>query len=93
MLPCSYSCFILIYLSCLYSWSLQGPRPSEFVIERTLDNGRTWEPALYLATDCEKAFPGIPTATPLRLDETYCYTLPPTEANPYQDHTVRKTIC
>lgn len=67
----------------------KGPRPSEFVIERTLDNGRTWEPALYLATDCQTAFPGVPTTTPLRLDDVYCYTLPRTDNNPYQDHTVR----
>uniref|UniRef100_A0A4W6BUC7 Laminin, beta 3 n=1 Tax=Lates calcarifer TaxID=8187 RepID=A0A4W6BUC7_LATCA len=69
--------------------SFKGPRPSAMVIERTLDNSRTWEPALYLATDCQKAFPGIPTTTPLTLDETYCYTLPPTALNPYQDHNVR----
>uniref|UniRef100_A0A3Q3N640 Laminin, beta 3 n=1 Tax=Mastacembelus armatus TaxID=205130 RepID=A0A3Q3N640_9TELE len=55
--------------------SFKGPRPSALVIERTLDNGRTWKPALYLATDCQKAFPGIPTVTPLSLDKTYCYTL------------------
>ncbi|KAI3370517.1 hypothetical protein L3Q82_025278 [Scortum barcoo] len=69
--------------------SFKGPRPSQFVIERTLDNGRTWQPALYLATDCERAFPGVPTNTPLTLDKTYCYTLPPTGANPYQDHTIQ----
>ncbi|XP_044068544.1 laminin subunit beta-3 isoform X1 [Siniperca chuatsi] len=69
--------------------SFKGPRPSVFVIERTLDNGRTWQPALYLATDCQKAFPGIPTTTPLTLDQTYCYTLPPTGVNPYQDHTIQ----
>ncbi|GLD65973.1 laminin subunit beta-3 [Lates japonicus] len=68
--------------------SFKGPRPSAMIIERTLDNGRTWEPALYLATDCQKAFPGIPTTTPLTLDETYCYTLPPTALNPYQDHNI-----
>uniref|UniRef100_A0A3Q3WTD4 Laminin N-terminal domain-containing protein n=1 Tax=Mola mola TaxID=94237 RepID=A0A3Q3WTD4_MOLML len=69
------------------SRKLQGPRPSDFVIERTQDNGTTWQPALYLATDCQKAFPGILKTTPLRLDEPYCYTLPPTNSNPYQDHT------
>ncbi|XP_040890794.1 laminin subunit beta-3 isoform X2 [Toxotes jaculatrix] len=66
----------------------KGPRPSAFVIEKTLDNGRTWQPALYLATDCQKAFPGVSTSTPLTLDETYCYTLPPTGSNPYQDHNI-----
>ncbi|XP_070695736.1 laminin subunit beta-3 [Pempheris klunzingeri] len=68
--------------------SFKGPRPSAFVIERTLDNGKTWQPALYLATDCQKAFPGVPTATPLTLDQTYCHTLAPTGANPYQDHII-----
>ncbi|XP_040014667.1 laminin subunit beta-3-like [Xiphias gladius] len=68
--------------------TFKGPRPSALVIERTLNNGRTWDPALYLATDCEKAFPGIPTRTPLTLDDTYCYTLPPTGDNPYQDHII-----
>uniref|UniRef100_UPI0037E7B566 laminin subunit beta-3 n=1 Tax=Semicossyphus pulcher TaxID=241346 RepID=UPI0037E7B566 len=69
--------------------TFKGPRPSAFVVERTLDNGRTWQPTLHLATDCQRTFPGIPTTTPLSLDETYCYTLPPTGANPYQDHTVQ----
>uniref|UniRef100_A0A3P8UB62 Laminin N-terminal domain-containing protein n=1 Tax=Amphiprion percula TaxID=161767 RepID=A0A3P8UB62_AMPPE len=66
----------------------KGPRPSALVIERTLDDGRTWQPALYMATDCEQAFPGVPTRTPLALDQIYCYTLPPTGTNPYQDHTI-----
>ncbi|XP_042354687.1 laminin subunit beta-3-like [Plectropomus leopardus] len=69
--------------------NFKGPRPKSFVIEKTLDNGKTWQPALYLATDCERAFPGIPSTTPLTLDEIYCYTLPPTETNPYQDHTIQ----
>ncbi|KAK2914589.1 laminin subunit beta-3 [Channa argus] len=68
--------------------SFKGPRPNAFVLERTLDNGRTWEPALYLATDCEKAFPGVSTRTPLSMDEIYCTTLPSLGANPYQDHTI-----
>uniref|UniRef100_A0A665TFJ6 Uncharacterized protein n=1 Tax=Echeneis naucrates TaxID=173247 RepID=A0A665TFJ6_ECHNA len=58
--------------------SFKGPRPSTMIIEKTLDNGRTWEPALYLATDCERAFPGVPTSTPLTLEDKYCYTLPST---------------
>ncbi|XP_030584440.1 laminin subunit beta-3 [Archocentrus centrarchus] len=66
----------------------KGPRPSALVIEKTLDNGKTWQPALYLATDCQKAFPGVPTRAPLSLDQTYCYTLPPTGTSPYQDHTI-----
>ncbi|KAI4827778.1 hypothetical protein KUCAC02_031149 [Chaenocephalus aceratus] len=69
--------------------SFKGPRPNAFVIERTLDDGRGWQPALYLATDCATSFPGIPTATPLTLEHTYCYTLPPTGSSPYQDHTIQ----
>lgn len=69
--------------------NFKGPRPSAFVIEKTLDNGKTWQPALYLATDCESSFPGVPTDTPLTLDETYCFTLPPTGAHPYQDHIIQ----
>ncbi|KAM4587748.1 laminin subunit beta-3 [Odontesthes bonariensis] len=68
--------------------SFKGPRPSAFVIERTLNNGMTWQPMLYLATECQKAFPGVPTSTPLTLEQTYCHTLPPVWTNPYQDHTV-----
>lgn len=67
----------------------QGPRPSDFVIERSLDNGTTWKPALYLATDCQKVFPDIATALPIRLEEPHCVTLPPTAENPYQDQNVR----
>ncbi|KAM6927923.1 laminin subunit beta-3 [Xenentodon cancila] len=66
--------------------SFKGPRPSALVIERTLDNGRTWQPALYLAADCESAFPGVPTATPLSLDQTYCHTL--TSIDPSRDQTI-----
>nr|XP_020504058.1 laminin subunit beta-3 [Labrus bergylta] len=69
--------------------SFKGPRPSALVIERTQDKGKTWQPTLFLAKDCQKSFPGIPTATPVDLDQTYCYTLPPTEHNPYQDHTIQ----
>ncbi|KAM8913252.1 laminin subunit beta-3 isoform 2-T6 [Spinachia spinachia] len=69
--------------------NFKGPRPSAFVIERTLDNGRSWQPDLYLATDCEGTFPGIPTTAPQRLDDPYCSTLPPTGANPYQDHQIQ----
>ncbi|KAF7659927.1 hypothetical protein LDENG_00291050 [Lucifuga dentata] len=67
----------------------KGPRPKALVIEKTLDNGKTWKPALYLATDCQRTFPGVPTTTPRTLDETYCYTLPPIGTNPYQDQTIQ----
>lgn len=77
-------------ISWLICFSLQGPRPSALIIERTQDNGRTWEPALYMAADCQKSFPGVPTTTPRTMEQTYCYTLPPT-AYPYQDQIVSTT--
>lgn len=66
----------------------KGPRPQALVIERSLDNGRTWQPYVYMATHCPSAFPDVPTKTPMTLDETYCYTLPPVGNDPYQDHTI-----
>ncbi|XP_077458649.1 laminin subunit beta-3 [Stigmatopora argus] len=68
--------------------SFKGPRPKALIVEKSLDNGRTWQPTLYLATDCQRSFPGVSTATPLSLDQIYCNSLPPTGANPYQDHTI-----
>uniref|UniRef100_A0A672F831 Laminin, beta 3 n=1 Tax=Salarias fasciatus TaxID=181472 RepID=A0A672F831_SALFA len=68
--------------------SFKGPRPNALVIERTQDNGRTWQPARYMATDCQKSFPDVPTTTPIILDQTYCTTLPPTDETPYHDHTI-----
>lgn len=84
-------CFLFEFLILLLMWiePCQGPRPSDFVIERSLDNGTTWKPALYLATDCQKVFPDIATALPIRLDEPHCVTLPPTAENPFQDQNVR----
>lgn len=70
--------------------STQGSRPSALVVERTLDNGKTWQPALYMASDCRSAFPGIAMTMPRSLDQTYCYTLPPATTNPYLDQTVRE---
>ncbi|XP_034023529.1 laminin subunit beta-3-like [Thalassophryne amazonica] len=73
--------------------NFKGPRPNALVIERTLDHGSTWQPALYLAADCQKAFPGVRTTLPRALDETYCSTLPPTGTNPYQDYTMKTRHC
>ncbi|KAM4740269.1 laminin subunit beta-3 [Anableps anableps] len=67
--------------------SFKSPRPSALLIERTLDNGRTWQPTLYLAKNCEEAFPGIQSTTPLSLEQTYCHTLQP-HVNPYQEETI-----
>uniref|UniRef100_A0A3B5LRA2 Laminin subunit beta 3 n=1 Tax=Xiphophorus couchianus TaxID=32473 RepID=A0A3B5LRA2_9TELE len=71
--------------------SFKGPRPKALLIERTLDNGRTWQPALYLAKNCEEAFPGIQTNSPISLEQTYCHALRP-HADPFQEETVR-TSC
>lgn len=67
--------------------SFKGPRPSALVIERTLDNGRTWQPALYLAKNCQEAFPGIQTTASLSLEQTYCHPLQ-AHVNPYQEETI-----
>uniref|UniRef100_A0AAY4C938 Uncharacterized protein n=1 Tax=Denticeps clupeoides TaxID=299321 RepID=A0AAY4C938_9TELE len=71
------------------SMSFKGPRPKALVIERTKDYGRTWQPALFMSTDCPQYFPGVSTSKPRTLQETYCFTLPPTTSNPYLDQTVR----
>uniref|UniRef100_A0A3P8XNR7 Laminin subunit beta 3 n=1 Tax=Esox lucius TaxID=8010 RepID=A0A3P8XNR7_ESOLU len=68
--------------------TFKGPRPNALVVERTVDNGKTWKPAIYMASDCRSAFPGVGVTTPRSLDETYCLTMPPPPANPYQDHMV-----
>ncbi|XP_027858860.1 laminin subunit beta-3 isoform X1 [Xiphophorus couchianus] len=67
--------------------SFKGPRPKALLIERTLDNGRTWQPALYLAKNCEEAFPGIQTNSPISLEQTYCHALRP-HADPFQEETI-----
>ncbi|XP_054879283.1 laminin subunit beta-3-like isoform X2 [Poeciliopsis prolifica] len=67
--------------------TFKGPRPNALLIERTLDNGRTWQPALYLAKNCEEAFPGIQTTSPISLEQTYCHPLQP-HADPYQEETI-----
>ncbi|KAK7880274.1 hypothetical protein WMY93_030641 [Mugilogobius chulae] len=66
----------------------KGPRPQALVIERSLDNGRTWQPYVYMAGDCPSAFPGVPTSTPMKMDDVYCYTLPPVGSDPYRDHQI-----
>ncbi|XP_057181680.1 laminin subunit beta-3 [Triplophysa rosa] len=68
--------------------SFKGPRPHALVIERTRDFGRTWQPVLYMATDCPSAFPQVDTSLPRSLDDTYCYALPPTADDPYRDQKV-----
>ncbi|KAM9443598.1 laminin subunit beta-3 [Clarias gariepinus] len=65
----------------------KGPRPDALVIERTSDFGRSWTPALYMATECQSSFPHVPT-TPSDLDGPHCYTLPSNTNNPFQDQRV-----
>ncbi|XP_039538072.1 laminin subunit beta-3 [Pimephales promelas] len=68
--------------------SFKGPRPDALVIERTRDYGGSWEPVLYMATDCPSTFPQVSTSFPGRLQDTYCYTLPSTADQPYRDQKV-----
>ncbi|XP_076857494.1 laminin subunit beta-3 isoform X2 [Brachyhypopomus gauderio] len=68
--------------------SFKGPRPGALVIERTADFGQTWQPALYMAIDCPSVYPHVATVMPSNLGTTYCYTLPATSANPYQEQKI-----
>ncbi|XP_066528164.1 laminin subunit beta-3 isoform X2 [Hoplias malabaricus] len=68
--------------------SFKGPRPEALVIERTRDFGKTWQPALYMASECASTFPQVTMAKPRTLYHTYCYTLPTTTSNPYQDQRI-----
>nr|XP_015198236.1 PREDICTED: laminin subunit beta-3 [Lepisosteus oculatus]XP_015198237.1 PREDICTED: laminin subunit beta-3 [Lepisosteus oculatus] len=67
----------------------KGPRPEALVVERSLDFGRTWQPFLYLASDCRTSFPQISTSPPRSLQDVQCHTMPPLPPNSsYQDQTV-----
>ncbi|KAJ8260266.1 hypothetical protein GJAV_G00178990 [Gymnothorax javanicus] len=66
----------------------KGPRPDALIIERSTDNGHTWKPALYMATDCSSAFPSISASLPQSLEQTYCYPLLPITSNHYLDQIV-----
>lgn len=68
--------------------SFKGPRPSALVVERTMDNGRTWQPTLYMASNCRSAFPDVPTTEPRTLTQTYCYSMAPISPNLYQDQLI-----
>lgn len=70
------------------SLSFKGPRPDALIMERSKDFGGSWEPVLYMATDCPATFPQVSTAFPRRLQDTYCYTLPSTADQPYRDQKV-----
>ncbi|KAK0139233.1 Laminin subunit beta-3 [Merluccius polli] len=68
--------------------NFKGPRPNALVIEKTLDEGRSWQPVLYFAANCQASFPGVTTAMPRSMDQTYCYTLPPVGPNHYGDQMI-----
>ncbi|XP_048037879.1 laminin subunit beta-3 [Megalobrama amblycephala] len=68
--------------------SFKGPRPDALIIERSKDFGRSWQPVLYMATDCPSTFPQVGTSFPRSLQDTYCYTLPSTADDPYRDQKV-----
>ncbi|KAK3512952.1 hypothetical protein QTP70_031695 [Hemibagrus guttatus] len=65
----------------------KGPRPDALVIERSYDFGRSWTPAIYMATDCESTFPHVQAVTS-DLNNPHCYTLPSNAHNPFQDQRV-----
>lgn len=66
----------------------KGPRPDALVIERSADFGRSWTPALYMATDCKTAFPHVSIETTYDLNVAHCYTLPSNTNNLYLDQRV-----
>ncbi|XP_051979459.1 laminin subunit beta-3 [Xyrauchen texanus] len=68
--------------------NFKGPRPDALIIERSKDFGRTWQPVLYMATDCPSTFPQVGTSFPHTFEDTYCYTLPPTVGDTYRDQKV-----
>uniref|UniRef100_A0A673IBS7 Laminin N-terminal domain-containing protein n=1 Tax=Sinocyclocheilus rhinocerous TaxID=307959 RepID=A0A673IBS7_9TELE len=68
--------------------SFKGPRPDALIVERTRDFGRSWQPVLYMATNCPSTFPQVSTSFPRTLEETYCYTLPSTADDPYRDQKI-----
>lgn len=68
--------------------SFKGPRPDALIIERSRDYGQSWQPVLYMATNCPSTFPRVRTSFPRSFEETYCYTLPSTADDPYKDQKV-----
>ncbi|KAL1251926.1 hypothetical protein QQF64_019722 [Cirrhinus molitorella] len=68
--------------------SFKGPRPDALIVERSRDFGRSWQPVLYMATDCPSIFPQVGTSFPRTFEETYCYTLPSTADDPYRDQKI-----
>ncbi|XP_016314829.1 laminin subunit beta-3 [Sinocyclocheilus anshuiensis] len=68
--------------------SFKGPRPDALIVERTRDFGRSWQPVLYMATNCPSTFPQVSNSFPRTLEETYCYTLPSTTDDPYRDQKI-----
>lgn len=47
-------------------------RPAAMLIERSHDEGKTWQVYRYFAHDCERSFPGISTEQPKKLTDVIC---------------------
>uniref|UniRef100_A0A8C5MG36 Laminin subunit beta 3 n=2 Tax=Leptobrachium leishanense TaxID=445787 RepID=A0A8C5MG36_9ANUR len=58
----------------------RSPRPASMIIERSSDNGRTWQVYQYMAYDCASSFPHISRGRPLNLDDVRCHEI-------HGDHT------
>lgn len=55
---------------------LRGPLPTGMLIERSVDNGRTWRVYQYLAVDCAATFPHVAQGWPQSWQDARCQSLP-----------------